>query len=346
MRFVAAIGLAVLAVGCTPKLEFVDGYANTRPTATHLAEADEMEAAAAAQTERPAIRNTRSLPLRAQGAGDEGKVHAQNNPAVAAVSRQPNVVTPAAAVVSSEAMPRDRQVATQAARVDAADRAPVQALDAAPEIALSPARETAPIPTREISPSPAREAAVSAARETALSPAREMASIPTREISLSPARETSPSAARETALVPARETAPIPTQEISLSPAREAAVSAARETALSPAQETAPSPVREAGLSPAREKALIPGRETGSNEGSVRASACIRNNMKAAYRSSDTVDQATAFLMRTCFAPFSSAIASDETSARTLFRSLVLQEINPVEWLEALQGGGGAAQGR
>jgi hypothetical protein len=60
--------------------------------------------------------------------------------------------------------------------------------------------------------------------------------------------------------------------------------------------------------------------------------------MKAAYRSSDTVDQATSFLMKICFAPFSSAIASDEASAKTVFRGLVFQEISPVEWLEALEG--------
>jgi len=59
--------------------------------------------------------------------------------------------------------------------------------------------------------------------------------------------------------------------------------------------------------------------------------------MKAAYRSSDTVDQATSFLMRICFATFSSAIASDEASAKTLFRGLVFQEFSPVEWLQALE---------
>jgi hypothetical protein len=140
---------------------------------------------------------------------------------------------------------------------------------------------------------------------------------------LSPVRETTASPARETALGP-------------LSPAREVALSSTRETTPSPAEEVA--------LSPARETALSPARETASNEGFVQASACIRSNLKAAYRSSDTVDQATSFLMRTCFAPFSLAIASDEASAKTLFRGLVFQEINPVEWLEALQGG--AAQSR
>ena len=90
-------------------------------------------------------------------------------------------------------------------------------------------------------------------------------------------------------------------------------------------------------LEPAQEAALSPARETASNEGTLEASACIRNHMKAAYQASETVDQATSFLMRTCFAPFSSAIASDEASAKTLFRGLVFQEISPVEWLKALE---------
>ena len=134
--------------------------------------------------------------------------------------------------------------------------------------------------------------------------------------------------AQETALSPGRETALNPAREATLSPVRET-VSAARETALSSARETA--------LAPARGIVLAPARETALNDGFLQASACIRNNIKAAYRSSDTVDQATSFLMRTCFAPFSSAIASDEASAKTLFRGLVFQEISPVEWLQALE---------
>ena len=128
--------------------------------------------------------------------------------------------------------------------------------------------------------------------------------------------------------------------EQALDPAQEVALGPARETALTPARETVPSPTRETvltALRPARETAISRVPETGSNEGFLQASACIRNNMKAAYRSSDTVDQATSFLMRTCFAPFSSAIASDEASAKTLFRGLVFQEISPVEWLQALE---------
>src|SRR5262249_30105061 len=111
-----------------------------------------------------------------------------------------------------------------------------------------------------------------------------------------------------------------------------------RETALSSPREPVPSLAREATLIPARETAALgPARGTAVNDGFLQASACIRNNIKAAYRSSDTVDQATSFLMRTCFAPFSSAVASDEASAKTLFRGLVFQEISPVEWLQALE---------
>ncbi len=139
------------------------------------------------------------------------------------------------------------------------------------------------------------------------------------------------------ALEPAQETALRPGRETALNPAREPVPSPARDMALSPARETALSPARETALSPARGIALAPTRETALNDGFLQASACIRNNMKAAYRSSDTVDQATSFLMRTCFAPFSSAIASDEASAKTLFRGLVFQEISPVEWLQALE---------
>ncbi len=139
------------------------------------------------------------------------------------------------------------------------------------------------------------------------------------------------------ALEPAQETALRPGRDTALNPPREPVPSPARDMALSPVRETAFSPARETALSPARGIALAPARETALNDGFLQASACIRNNMKAAYRSSDTVDQATSFLMRTCFAPFSSAIASDEASAKTLFRGLVFQEISPVEWLQALE---------
>jgi hypothetical protein len=124
-----------------------------------------------------------------------------------------------------------------------------------------------------------------------------------------------------------------PAQEVALRPAREMVLSPTRETA----REMVLSPIRETALRPARETAMSPAPETGSNQGFLQASACIRNNMKAAYRSSETVDQATSFLMRMCFAPFSSAVASDEASAKTLFRGLVFQEISPVEWLQALE---------
>jgi hypothetical protein len=309
MRFVAAIGLAALAAGCAPKLELADGSSYARQTATRLAQSpDEIEAAASAgQTAKPAVRNARSSPFRIQtvSAHDQGNADAQNNLAVPALRGQPNIAAPAATVASPGTTQRDGDAATQAAGVGATDRTPGQALDPVQETALSQGRETAL--------NPAREAVLSPARETALSPAREPA--------LSPAREPVPSPAREAALSPAREPVPSP----------------AREAALSPAREPVPSPAREAALSPARGIALAPARETALNDGFLQASACIRNNIKTAYRSSDTVDQATSFLMRTCFAPFSSAISSDEASAKTLFRGLVFQEISPVEWLQALE---------
>jgi hypothetical protein len=259
MRFVAAIGLAALAVGCAPKLELADSYA--RQAATRLAQGpDEIEAAASpAQMAKPAIRNARSSPFRVQtvSAHDQGNGDTQNNLAVPAPRGQPNIAAPAATVALPGTTQRDGDGATQAAGVGAADRTPGQALEPAQETALRPGRETALNPAREPVPSPARDMALSPARETALSPARGIA--------------------------------------------------------------------------------LAPARETALNDGFLQASACIRNNVKAAYRSSDTVDQATSFLMRTCFAPFSSAIASDEASAKTLFRGLVFQEISPVEWLQALE---------
>src|SRR5262249_11626214 len=175
----------------------------------------------------------------------------------------PNVVAPAE-VASPATTQRDSEVATQPARMGAAERSPERALDSAQEVALIPVWETA------------------------------------------------------------------------LGPARDTALVSGRETAVTPARDTA--------LVSARETALTPARETASNEGGLQASTCIRNNIKAAYRSSETVDQATSFLMRKCFAPFSSGIASDEASARTLFRGLVFQEISPVEWLQALEES--PAQGR
>jgi hypothetical protein len=261
MRFVAAIGLAALAVGCAPKLELADGNSFARQAATRLAQGpDEIEAAASpAQMAKPTVRNARPSPFRVQtvSAHDQGNADAQNNLAIPALRGQPNIAAPAAMVASPGMTQRDGDAATQAAGVGTAERTPGQALDPAPAIALS------------------------SSRETGLSPARE----------------------------------PVPT----------------------PAPQTALSPVRETALSPARGIALAPAQETASNDGFLQASTCIRNNKKAAYRSSDTVDQATSFLMRTCFAPFSSAIASDEASARMLFRGLVFQEISPVEWLQALE---------
>jgi hypothetical protein len=262
MRFVAAIGIAALAVGCAPKLELADGNSYARQAATHLAQGpDEIEAAASpAQTSKPAVRNARSSPFRIQtvSAYDQSNIDAQNNVTVPAMRGQPNIAAPAATVASPGTAQRDGDAATQAAEVGAAERAAGQALN------------------------PAQETALSLGRETALNSAREAVLTPTRETVLTPARETT-------------------------------------------------------ALSPARGIALAPTRETALNDGFLQAGACIRNNIKAAYRSSDTVDQATSFLMRICFAPFSSAIASDEASAKTIFRGLVFQEISPVEWLQALQ---------
>jgi hypothetical protein len=300
MRFVAAIGLAALAAGCAPKLELADGNSYARQAATRLAQGpDEIEAAASpAQAAKPAVRNARSSPFRVQTVSAHDQGIADAQNNLAVPALRGQLNSAAAAAaVATPGTTRDGDVATQAAGVGAAERTPALALDPAQETALSPGRETALNPAREATLSPVRETAPSAAREAALSPAR----------------ETAPSAARETALSPAREPVPSP----------------ARDTALSPARETA--------LAPARGIALAPARETALNNGFLQASACIRNNIKAAYRSSDTVDQATSFLMRTCFAPFSSAIASDEASAKTLFRGLVFQELSPVEWLQALE---------
>ena len=109
----------------------------------------------------------------------------------------------------------------------------------------------------------------------------------------------------------------------------EAATQAARVDAADRASERA--------LNPAQETVLNPAQETGLNEGVLQARACIRDNMRAAYQSSEGVDQATSFLMRSCFGPFSSAIASGEASAMTLFKGIVFQEISPDEWLRALE---------
>src|SRR5258708_7591014 len=302
MRFVAAIGLAALAVGCAPKLELADGNSYARQAATRLADGpDELEAATSpAQMAKPTVRNARSSPFRVQtvSAHDEGNADAQNNLAVPAPRGQPNIAAPPAIVASPGTTQHDGDAAPQAAGVGTAESTPRQALDPAQTMALSSGQETA----------------------------------------LSPARERVPSPDRDTAFSPVRETA--------LSPARETALSPVRETALSPARETALNPARATALSPARGIALAPARETALNEGSLQASACIRNNIKAAYRSSDTVDQATSFLMRTCFAPFSSALASDEASAKTLFRGLVFQEISPVEWLQALEESASQSRGQ
>jgi hypothetical protein len=299
MRFVAAIGLAALAAGCAPKLELADGNSYARQAATRLAQGpDEIEAAASpAQAAKPAVRNARSSPFRVQTVS----AHDQG-----IADAQNNLAVPALRG-QPNSVAAAATVATPGTTRDgdvATQAAGVGAAERTPALALDPAQETA----------------LSPGRETALSPAR--------EATLSPVRETVPSAAREAALSPVREPVPSAAREATLSPARET-VPAARETALSPARETA--------LAPARGIALAPARETALNDGFLQASACIRNNIKAAYRSSDTVDQATSFLMRTCFAPFSSALAPDEASAKTLFRGLVFQEISPVEWLQALE---------
>jgi hypothetical protein len=299
MRFVAAIGLAALAAGCAPKLELADGNSYARQAATRLAQGpDEIEAAASpAQAAKPAVRNARSSPFRVQTVS----AHDQG-----IADAQNNLAVPALRG-QPNSVAAAATVATPGTTRDgdvATQAAGVGAAERTPALALDPAQETA----------------LSPGRETALSPAR--------EATLSPVRETVPSAAREAALSPVREPVPSAAREATLSPARET-VPAARETALSPARETA--------LAPARGIALAPARETALNDGFLQASACIRNNIKAAYRSLDTVDQATSFLMRTCFAPFSSALAPDEASAKTLFRGLVFQEISPVEWLQALE---------
>src|SRR5258708_2586245 len=92
----------------------------------------------------------------------------------------------------------------------------------------------------------------------------------------------------------------------------------------------------------ASEQALNPAQETALNEGVLQARACIRDNIRAAYQSSDGVDEVSSFLMRSCFGPFSSAIPSGEASATTLFKRVVIQEISPDDWLRALKRKGGS----
>jgi dihydroxyacetone kinase DhaKLM complex PTS-EIIA-like component DhaM len=63
----------------------------------------------------------------------------------------------------------------------------------------------------------------------------------------------------------------------------EAATQAARLGAANRASERA--------LNLAQETVLNPAQETGLNEGVLRARACIRDNIRAAYQSSESVDQ-------------------------------------------------------
>jgi hypothetical protein len=109
----------------------------------------------------------------------------------------------------------------------------------------------------------------------------------------------------------------------------EAATQAARAGAANRAFEQAPNPAQATALNPAQQTRL--------NEGVLQARACIRDNIRAAYQWSEGIDQATSFLMKRCFGPFSSAIASGEASATTLFERIVFQEISPGEWLRAVQ---------
>jgi hypothetical protein len=109
----------------------------------------------------------------------------------------------------------------------------------------------------------------------------------------------------------------------------EAATQAARVGAADRASERAPNRAQGTVLNPAQ--------ETGLNEGVLQGRACIRANLRAAYQSSESVDQISSFLMRSCFGPFSSAIPSGEASASTLFKRVVIQEISPDDWLRALR---------
>src|SRR5258708_694963 len=204
MRFVAAIGLAALAVGCAPKLELADGNSYARQAATRLADGpDELEAATSpAQMAKPTVRNARSSPFRVQtvSAHDQGNADAQNNLAVPAPRGQPNIAAPAAIVASPGTTQHDGDAAPQAAGVGTAESTPGQALDPAQTMALSSGQETALSPARERVPSPDRDTAFSPVRETALSPVRETALSPAREAAFSPVRETAPTPARATAL--------------------------------------------------------------------------------------------------------------------------------------------------
>jgi hypothetical protein len=87
----------------------------------------------------------------------------------------------------------------------------------------------------------------------------------------------------------------------------------------------------------ASERGLNLAQETALNEVVLQARACIRENLRAAYQSSEGVEQATSFLMRRCLGPFSSAIASGEASATMRFKGIVFQELSPDEWLRALE---------
>src|SRR5258707_11118265 len=156
MRFVAAIGLAALAVGCAPKLELADGNSYARQAATRLADGpDELEAATSpAQMAKPTVRNARSSPFRVQtvSAHDQGNADAQNNLAVPAPRGQPNIAAPAATVALPGTTQRDGDGATQAAGVSAADRTPGQALEPAQATPLRPGRETHLNPAGEPGP--------------------------------------------------------------------------------------------------------------------------------------------------------------------------------------------------
>jgi hypothetical protein len=125
--------------------------------------------------------------------------------------------------------------------------------------------------------------------------------------------------------------------EAATQPARVGAADRVSERALNPAQETVLNPAQETVLNPAQETVLNPAQETGLNEGVLQARACIRDNIRAAYQSSESVDQVSSFLMRSCFGPFSAAIPSGEASATTLFKRVVIQEISPDDWLRTLK---------
>jgi hypothetical protein len=109
------------------------------------------------------------------------------------------------------------------------------------------------------------------------------------------------------------------------------------EAATQPARVGAADRASERALNPAQETVLNPAQGAGLNEGVLQARGCIRDNIRAAYQSSESLDQVSSFLMRSCFGPFSSAVPSGEASATTLFRRVVIQEISPDDWLRALK---------